>query len=94
MSSGRESVCQCREIGLIPGPGTLHVLSGNQAHTQQLLEPTHSRAHALQLLRALPVQQEAATRVNSAQLWVCLVVQVKSDAVKSNIAQEPGMLGP
>lgn len=29
LSSGRESVCQCRETGLIPGPGTLHVPSGN-----------------------------------------------------------------
>ena len=25
---------------------------------------------------------------------MCLVVKVKSDAVKNNIAQEPGMLGP
>ena len=31
---------------------------------------------------------------NSAQLWMCLVMQVKSDAVKKNIALEPGMLGP
>ena len=29
-----------------------------------------------------------------AELWLCLVVQVKSDAVKNNIAQEPGMLVP
>ena len=28
------------------------------------------------------------------QLWVCLVVKVKSDAVKSSFAKEPGMLGP
>ena len=31
---------------------------------------------------------------NNAHLWMCLVVKVKSDAVKNNIAQEPGMLGP
>ena len=31
---------------------------------------------------------------NNAHLWICLVVKVKSDAVKNNIAQEPGMLGP
>ena len=31
---------------------------------------------------------------NDAELWLCLAVQVKSDAVKSNTAQEPGMLGP
>ena len=31
---------------------------------------------------------------NNAQLWMWLVMEVKSDAVKNNIAQEPGMLGP
>ena len=31
---------------------------------------------------------------NDTQLWMCLVVKVKSDAVKNNIALEPGMLGP
>ena len=31
---------------------------------------------------------------NNAQWWMCLVVKIKSDAVKNNIAQEPGMLGP
>ena len=31
---------------------------------------------------------------NDAQLWICLLVKVKSDAVQNNIAQEPGMLGP
>ena len=31
---------------------------------------------------------------NDAQLWMCLVVKVKSDAVKNNIALEPGMSGP
>ena len=30
---------------------------------------------------------------NNTQLWMCLVVKLKSDAVK-NIAKEPGMLGP
>ena len=29
-----------------------------------------------------------------AQLWMCLVVKVKSDAAKDNIASRPGMLGP
>ena len=33
-------------------------------------------------------------RGNDAQLWMCLVVKVKSDAVKNNIALEPGMSGP
>ena len=31
---------------------------------------------------------------NNTPLWMCLVMEVKSDAVKSNIAQEPGMSGP
>ena len=31
---------------------------------------------------------------NNAQLWMCLVMKVKSDAVKNNIAQEPGLLSP
>ena len=31
---------------------------------------------------------------HNAQLWMWLVTKVKSDAVKSNIAQEPRMLGP
>ena len=29
-----------------------------------------------------------------AQLRICLVVKAKSDTVKNNTAQEPGMLGP
>ena len=31
---------------------------------------------------------------NNTQLWICLVVRVKSNAIKNNIAQELGMLGP
>ena len=31
---------------------------------------------------------------NDTQLWMCLVVKVKSDALKNNTAKEPGMLGP
>ena len=31
---------------------------------------------------------------NDAQLWMCLVVKVKSDAVKNNIASEFGRLCP
>ena len=33
-------------------------------------------------------------RRNDTMLWMCLVVKVKSYAVKNNIAQEPGMLSP
>jgi len=31
---------------------------------------------------------------NNTQLWMWLLMEVKSKAIKSNIAQEPGMLGP
>ena len=31
---------------------------------------------------------------NNTQLWMWLVMEVKSDAIKSNIAQDPGMLYP
>ena len=31
---------------------------------------------------------------NNTQLWMGLVTEARSDAVKSTIAQEPGMLGP
>ena len=30
---------------------------------------------------------------NDAQLWMCLVGKVKSDAIKNSIAYDPGMLG-
>ena len=31
---------------------------------------------------------------NNTQLWMSLVMEVKSNAAKNNIAKEPGMLGP
>ena len=31
---------------------------------------------------------------NNTQLWMGLVIEARFDAVKSNIAYEPGMLGP
>ena len=31
---------------------------------------------------------------NNTQLWMCLVLKVKSNAVNNNIAQEPRVLGP
>ena len=31
---------------------------------------------------------------NNTQLWMGLVIEANSNTVKSNIAQEPGMLGP
>ena len=31
---------------------------------------------------------------NNTQSWMGLVIEARSDAVKSSIAQEPGMAGP
>ena len=31
---------------------------------------------------------------NNTQLWMAFVIEARSDAVKNNIAQEPGMLDP
>ena len=31
---------------------------------------------------------------NNTQLWMGMVLEARFDAVKSNIAEEPGMLGP
>ena len=31
---------------------------------------------------------------NDVQVWMCLVVEVKSNAVKRNVAWDLGMLGP
>ena len=31
---------------------------------------------------------------NNTQLWMWLVIEARSNAIKSNIAYEPGMLGP
>ena len=31
---------------------------------------------------------------NNTQLWMCLVVKVKPDIIKNNMALESGMLGP
>ena len=38
--------------------------------------------------------EEANQSRNDFQLWMCLVVKVKSDVIKNGIAWEPGMLGP
>ena len=46
----------------------------------------------------LPIAPEGMKQLgqngNAAQLWMCLVVKVKSSATENSIAQEPGMLGP
>ena len=43
------------------------------------------------LIAPIRMKQLGQSR-NNTQLWMCLMVKVKSNAVKNNIAQEPGML--
>ena len=38
--------------------------------------------------------QETEPKQKNSQLWMRLVMEVKPDAVKNNIAQKPGMLHP
>ena len=47
-----------------------------------------------QLLTAPERMKQLGQSGKDAQLGICLVVKVKSDAVKKNTAQAPGMLGP
>ena len=47
-----------------------------------------------QLLIAPDIMKWQGQSKNDTQLWVSLAVKVKSDAIKNNIVQKPGMLGP
>ena len=47
-----------------------------------------------QLLIASGRMKQLGQSRNDAQLWMCVVMKVKSDAAKSSIAQESEMLGP
>ena len=38
--------------------------------------------------------EEAESKQKQNWFWMCLMVKVKSDALKDNIAQETGMLSP
>ena len=38
--------------------------------------------------------EEMKPKQNNTELWIGLVIEAKTDAVKSNIAWETGMLGP
>ena len=60
-----------------------------QKVSNMLLEKTKG-----QLLIAPERMKQLSQSRNDAQLWMCLVVKVKSNAVKNNIAQEPGILSP
>ena len=41
-----------------------------------------------------PKEKKTKQNKKNTQLWMGLVIEARSDAVKSNIAYEPGMLGP
>ena len=60
-----------------------------QKVSNMLLEKTRG-----QLLIAPERMKQLSQSRNDVQLWMCLVVKVKPDAVKNNIAQEPGILSP
>ena len=60
-----------------------------QKMSNMLLEKTRG-----QLLIDPERMKQLSQSRNDAQLWMCLVVKVKSDAVKNNITQEPGILSP
>ena len=53
--------------------------------------PEKSRGH---LVIAPERVKRLDQRGNDAQLWTCLLVTVRFDALKNNIACKPGMLGP
>ena len=46
-----------------------------------------------QLLIASGRMKKLGQSGNDVQLWMCLMVKVQSNAVKNNIAEDPGMLG-
>ena len=47
-----------------------------------------------QLLIAPERMKQLGQSRNDAHLWMCLVIKIKSDATRNNVAKEPGMLGP
>ena len=61
-------------------------------------EPSDWSVSNMQLAKSGEIIPEGMKKLsqsrNEAQLWMCLVMKVKSDVVKNNIAQEPGTLGP
>ena len=61
-------------------------------------EPSDWSVSKMQLAKSGEIIPEGMKKLsqsrNEAQFWMCLVMKVKSDAVKNNIAQEPGLLSP
>ena len=61
------------------------------------MNPSGQYVSNILLEKSGKIASEGIKRLNqsgsNAQLWMCLVVKVKSDAVKNSITQEPGMLG-
>ena len=55
---------------------------------------TEKELRAPERLTAPERRKELGQSRNDTQLWMCLVVKVKSFAVKNNTAQESEMLGP
>ena len=53
-----------------------------------------SRKNRGKLLIAPERLKQLGQSRNDTPLWMCLVVKVKSNAIKNNTAYEPAMLGP
>ena len=70
----------------------------NRYDTGRWVSPPGGQVFNTLLAKSGEKAPERMTRLsqsrNDTQLWMSPVVQVKSDAVKNNIAQEPGILGP
>ena len=64
----------------------------------QKMSPLGQKVSRMQLGNSKEIAPEKMKRLgqskNNAQLWMCLVLKEKSDTIKNNIAQEPGMIGP
>ena len=66
------------------------LISWLQSPSAVILEPPKIKSVTVSIVSP-SVCHEVKT---NAQLWMWLVMEVKSDALKSNIAQEPEMFGP
>ena len=76
--------------GDLPDPEVKPISSAWQADSL----PLSYQSHRGQLLIATERRKQLGQSRNNAQLWMYLVVKVKSDATKNSIPWEPGLLGP
>ena len=87
METHSSILAQSTQLTLRKGKDEMSLLG--QKVSNVLLEKSRG-----QLLTALERKKRLAQNGNDTQLWMCLMVKVKSNDVKNNIVQEPEMLGP